>query len=127
MYVTFAIRKEKSDVEDCLTKLLSNYLKGDDPEPSWHALIKALRAKSVGYPNLAKEIKAKHLSGSISTGKCCLAGNLEDDNTEQTSASTAMNTQSDATGNLVEKLNDDTSRTEKTSTSTATNLSLIHI
>ena len=66
--VTDAIKKEKSnDTGDCLTEMLSTYLKGDDPQPSWSSIIAALRARAVGKARLAKDLEEKYLSQSVAS------------------------------------------------------------
>ena len=58
---TDAIKKEKcNNVGDCLTEMLSVYLKR--AEPSWRSIIAALKAKAVGESQLAKELEEKYLS-----------------------------------------------------------------
>ena len=60
---TDAIKKEKGNiVVDCLTEMLSVYLKRAKPEPSWKSIIAALKAKAVGESQLAEELEKKYLS-----------------------------------------------------------------
>ena len=61
---TDAIKKEKcNNVVDCLTEMLSVYLKRAKPEPSnsWKSIIAALKTKAVGESRLAKELEEKYL------------------------------------------------------------------
>ena len=60
---TDAIKKEKgNNACDCLTEMLSVYLKRAKPEPSWRSIIAALKAKAVGEAQLGKELEEKYLS-----------------------------------------------------------------
>jgi hypothetical protein len=60
---TDAIKTEKcNNVLDCLTEMLSVYLKRAKPEPSWRSIIAALKAKAVGESQLAKALEKKFLS-----------------------------------------------------------------
>ena len=60
---TDAIKKEKcSNIVDCLTEMLSVYLKRAKPEPSWRSIIAALKAKAVGESQLAKKLEEEYLS-----------------------------------------------------------------
>ena len=64
---TDAIKKEKcSNVVDCLTEMLSIYLKRAKAEPSWRSIVAALRAKAVGESQLAEELEQKYLSPAVS-------------------------------------------------------------
>lgn len=56
-----AIKKEcREDPEECLKELLSRWLKRADPKPTWKALVKALKSKTVGFGGLAQEVKRKY-------------------------------------------------------------------
>ena len=60
---TDAIKKEKcNNIVDCLTEMLSVYLKRAKPEPSWRSIIAALKAKAVGESQLAEELEENYLS-----------------------------------------------------------------
>ena len=60
---TDAIKKEKANyVGDCLTEMLSIYLKRDDPEPSWDSIIAALRVRAVGESRVAQKLEQRYLS-----------------------------------------------------------------
>ena len=60
---TDAIKKEKcNNVVDCLTEMLTVYLKRAKPEPSWRSIIAALKAKAVGESQKAKELEEEYLS-----------------------------------------------------------------
>ena len=54
--------RSKCHVVDCLTEMLSVYLKRAKPEPSWKSIIAALRAKAVGESRLAEELEEKYFS-----------------------------------------------------------------
>ena len=63
---TDAIKKEKQNaLRDCLTEMLSIYLKRSNPEPSWNSIIAALRAKAVGESQLAQDLEEKYLSQTV--------------------------------------------------------------
>ena len=57
---TDAIKKEKDNVIDCLTEMLSVYLKRSNPEPSWSSIIAALRARAVGFGQLAQNLEQQY-------------------------------------------------------------------
>ena len=55
-----AIKKEKlNNVGECLTEMISTYLKRVDLEPSWSAIVQALKAKAISETRLAEEIEQK--------------------------------------------------------------------
>jgi hypothetical protein len=59
---TDAIKAEKgNNIVDCLTEMLSVYLKRAEPEPSWRSIIAALKAKAVGESRLAEELEEKYI------------------------------------------------------------------
>ena len=60
---TDAIKQQHSSLDpvDCLTEMLSIYLKKDYPVPSWDAIIAALRARAVGESGLAQELEQRVL------------------------------------------------------------------
>ena len=65
---TDVIKKEKfNNVGDCLTEMLSIYLKRNNPEPSWRSIITALGAKAVGESKLAQDLGQKYLSPTITS------------------------------------------------------------
>ena len=54
-----AVKKEKgNNLVDCLTEMLSIYLKRVTPKPSWRSIIAALKAKAVGELQRAQELEA---------------------------------------------------------------------
>ena len=56
------IKKANDDPQDCLRELLRHWLSGVDPQPSWKALVAALRSPAVNYPALANDIGQKRCS-----------------------------------------------------------------
>ena len=60
---TDAIKRQHPSLDpvDCLTEMLSIYLKRDYPEPSWDAIIAALRARAVGESRLAEELEQRYI------------------------------------------------------------------
>jgi hypothetical protein len=60
---TDAIKKEKgNNVVECLTEMLSVYLKRAEPQPSWRSITAALKSNAVGESRLAEELEEKYLS-----------------------------------------------------------------
>ena len=53
------IKKANDDPKECLREMLRQWLSKVDLEPTWEALIAALRIPAVNYPALANEIKLK--------------------------------------------------------------------
>lgn len=53
---------------DCLTEMLSLWLKQVNPSPTWTALITALKQPTVGLEQLAKQIESIHVSAKESLG-----------------------------------------------------------
>ena len=49
-----------SDTTEMLREMLKRWLKNVDPIPTWVALIKALRSKTVDEPTLAEQLEEKH-------------------------------------------------------------------
>ncbi len=48
------------DPTDCLREVIKQWLKGVSPQPTWRALVDALRSCVVGEEKLASELEAKH-------------------------------------------------------------------
>ena len=60
---TDAIKMEKgNNVGDCLTEMLSVYLRRANPEPSWSSIVAALKTRAVGESQLAQELEQKYLN-----------------------------------------------------------------
>ena len=60
---TDAIKKERANnCGECLTEILSIYLKRSNPEPSWSSIIAALRTRTVGESQLAQDLEQRYLS-----------------------------------------------------------------
>lgn len=51
------IKQNNPNEDDCFRKMLLEWLKSVDPEPSWKDLLAALSEPSVGYKQLAEEIE----------------------------------------------------------------------
>ena len=47
----------KDDPEQAFTELMYEWLKQTDPEPSWAAIVEALRSRSVGEADLANSVE----------------------------------------------------------------------
>ena len=56
------IRKEFDDAGDQLCEAIKNWLKRVGVEPTWRALVDALRSQSVGESQLADRLEAKYCS-----------------------------------------------------------------
>ena len=54
-----SIRAQYHDPQDCLREMLMVWLKTIDPQPTWKALVNALRSRVVGEAKLADELEAK--------------------------------------------------------------------
>ena len=66
------IRSQFSDSKGFLCETLKEWLKGAArSRPTWGALVEALRSQTVGEPNLADQLEAKHCqSERMSKGSC---------------------------------------------------------
>ena len=66
------ITSQFSDPRHCLRELLKEWLKGAArSRPTWGALVEALRSQTVGEPELADQLEAKHCqSERNSQGRC---------------------------------------------------------
>ncbi len=53
-------RTECGNVDQCFLEMLKRWLRIINPSPSWEGLVKALRSRLVGHPNLAESIAAEH-------------------------------------------------------------------
>ena len=42
--------------DECLTDTIKEWLKNDEPQPTWKALADALRSPAVGYADLANDL-----------------------------------------------------------------------
>ena len=47
--------------DDCLTHVLQQWLDRGDPEPTWDRLIEALEARPVGFLELARTLRDRHI------------------------------------------------------------------
>ena len=54
------IKKANDDPKECLREMLRQWLPKVDPQPSWEALVAALRIPAVNYATLAHEIELKY-------------------------------------------------------------------
>ena len=91
---TDAIKREKSnDTVDCLTEMLSVYLKRADPEPSWRSIIAALKAEAVRESQLAEELEKKYLSHD----QAVVSSQLRQQNVESASVDHHSNSNSNST------------------------------
>ena len=54
-----AIKIDCHEVKDCFREVLSKWL--DLVTPSWKVLVKALRASTVNFPNIASKIERKYI------------------------------------------------------------------
>ena len=57
-----AIKAESSDNKNCLTEMLTLWLKQVNPPPTWSALVMALRQPAVGERKVAQQIEEMHIS-----------------------------------------------------------------
>ncbi len=48
------------DPTDCLREVIKQWLKGGSPQPTWRALVDALKSCVVGEEKLASELEAKY-------------------------------------------------------------------
>ena len=55
-----AIKSNHSEVGSCLTAMLTDWLKQTTPQPTWEALINALKSQIVGDTHLADAIQSKY-------------------------------------------------------------------
>ena len=53
--------------QECLERLLTKWLKGIDPPPTWEALVAVLRSRVVGEERKAQELEEKFCVGSSNT------------------------------------------------------------
>ena len=70
------ITSQFSDPRHCLREMLKEWLKGAArSRPTWGGLVEALRSQTVGEPELADQLEAKHCqSERMSKGSCILKG-----------------------------------------------------
>ena len=59
-YVLDAIHSPNANPQDCLRRVIEEFLRGVDPRPTWSAIAVALKNPSVKLPRLAEEIEAKY-------------------------------------------------------------------
>ena len=59
-YVIEKIESSEKDSQDRLCRVLQEYLKQTDPNPTWGAIVAALRKDTVDEPRLAKTIEDKY-------------------------------------------------------------------
>ena len=55
-----AIKSNHSEVGSCLTAMLTDWLKQTTPQPTWEALVDALKSQIVGDTHLADTIQSKY-------------------------------------------------------------------
>ena len=54
--------KHNNDPDQCLTDLLTTWLRNLDPKPTWESLASALKSKTVGYEQLSEDVWQKYLT-----------------------------------------------------------------
>ena len=59
-YVIEKIERSEKDSQDRLCRVLEEYLKQTNPNPTWGAIVAALRKDKVNEPRLAKTIEDKY-------------------------------------------------------------------
>ena len=77
----------RGNVDKCFSKMLTLWLRGVDPHPTWSAMVAALKKPAVGLGELAEQVENKFLrqSSSVSettdsgqatgtTGECSIIG-----------------------------------------------------
>ena len=64
---TDAIKRQHPSLDpvDCLTEMLSIYLRRVNPEPSWDKIVAALRARAIGESRKAHELEQKYLPAAM--------------------------------------------------------------
>ena len=65
---TIRMTNQGGNPGDCLTEMLSLWLKQVNPSPTWTALITALKQPTVGLGQLAEQIESMHISAKESFG-----------------------------------------------------------
>ena len=75
-HVLDAIHKEESSSRKCLLKVLAEFLKQTDPQPSWRVIIDALNSRVVNLPQLGKKLEAAHFPEPTSTQDASTPGNV---------------------------------------------------
>ena len=60
------IQQTYTETHQCFNEMLCEWLKRTDPQPTWTALVDALKAPAVGLGQLAEEIKKNHIAQSNS-------------------------------------------------------------
>lgn len=62
------ISKQNFNIEDCFRDMLTQWLRQDDPPPTWSALADALRSYAVGEQYLAEQIESKYILDVTDSG-----------------------------------------------------------
>ena len=75
-HVVEGIQSQFPAPKDRLYHVVEEFLKQLEPEPTWRAIVEALRSPTIGLPRLAKELEQKHCAVSPvhSPNKTCNAG-----------------------------------------------------
>ena len=60
-HVLQSIRRNFTDPDECLYEVILEFLKQEEPRPTWRAIIDALKDASVNYTHLACELERRHL------------------------------------------------------------------
>ena len=59
------IHKQYKDPEECLFRVIDEFVKQVDPRPTWRAILTALRHPTIRLTGLADEIESKHCPPKI--------------------------------------------------------------
>ena len=75
-HVVEGIQSQFPAPKDRLYHVVEEFLKQLEPEPTWRAIVEALRSPTIGLPRLVKELEEKHCAVSPvhSPNKTCNAG-----------------------------------------------------
>ena len=59
-YILDGIHKRYTDAKDSLHCVIVEFLRQEEPKPTWRAIVAALRSPEVNLPELARKIEAAH-------------------------------------------------------------------
>ena len=75
-YVVESIHKSYSEPQMHLLHVILEFLKQENPKPSWRAIVDALKSPAVNLPQLAKKIEENHFPGSTSVNVPVTSGKI---------------------------------------------------
>ena len=63
------IKEDCHEADKCFNKMLASWLDREDPQPTWFAMVEALKSPVIHNPQLAQKLEEKYI---VSMSKLCV-------------------------------------------------------